>query len=144
MTAAVSIEEAQTGDLAWLVAVDRHVPEAWVRRCISHGEYLIAREADGPLGFLRYSWFWGTIPFMDLIWVDPARRRAGVGRALVARWETDMRSRGAEVLMTSSMSDEPEPQAWHRRNGFADSGQLTFGVAQPTPEVFFVKDLQRS
>jgi hypothetical protein len=36
---------------------------------------------------------------------------------------------------------EPEPQAWHRRNGFVEAGALTFGKLEPTPEVFFVKDL---
>ena len=52
-----------------------------------------------------------------------------------------MRSTGATVLMTSSMSDEAEPQVWHERNGFERSGTLTFGNYQLTPEVFFVKTL---
>lgn len=52
-----------------------------------------------------------------------------------------MREAGASLVMTSSMADEPEPQAWHRRNGFVESGSLTFGRLQPTPEVFFVKPL---
>jgi GNAT superfamily N-acetyltransferase len=141
MTAAFSIDVARVADAPWLIAADSHVPEAWVRRCIGHEEYFMAKDESGPIGFLRYSWFWGGIPFMDLIWVDPAHRRAGVGRALVAAWAAAMAERGAKVLMTSSMSDEPEPQAWHRANGFIESGQLTFGSAQPTPEVFFVREL---
>lgn len=57
-------------------------------------------------------------------------------------WEREMRRENYKVLMTSSQENEPEPQAWHRRNGFAESGQLTFGQQQTVPEIFFVKDLQ--
>jgi GNAT superfamily N-acetyltransferase len=128
-------------DLTWLSAVDSHVPSAWIQRCINHDEYLIAEVADAPVGFIRFSRFWGTIPFMDLIWVAPDHRSKGVGTRLVEKWEATMRRQGAKVLMTSSMVDEPEPQAWHQRNGFQPSGALTFGSAQATPEVFFVKSL---
>jgi GNAT superfamily N-acetyltransferase len=135
------VREAAPRDTTWLLEVDHHVDAAWVQRCIRSGEYLIAEAGDAPCGFMRFSWFWGTVPFMDLIWVAPAHRRAGAGTLLFQAWEKAMRGRGAEVLMTSSMSDELEPQEWHRRNGFVASGQLTFGQAQAMPEVFFVKNL---
>lgn len=64
-----------------------------------------------------------------------------MGTALLRAWQSKPLKHGAEVLVTSSMSDEPEPQAWHRRNGFVESGAVTFGRAQPTPEVFFVMSL---
>jgi hypothetical protein len=43
---------------------------------------------------------------------------SGIGRALVEQWEIAMRDEGATLLMTSSVSDETEPQAWHKKNGF--------------------------
>lgn len=138
MSDPVAIDVATMEDLSWLVA-DRNATAPWVRRCLSLGEYLIARRDGVRIGFLRFSWFWGAIPFMDAIHVVPDFPKLGVGRALVRAWEAQMRAAGAEVLMTSSMSDEREPQAWHRRQGFEESGRLTFGVAQPTPEVFFIK-----
>ena len=85
--------------------------------------------------------FWGNIPYMDLIRVLEIHRQRGVGSGLLRFWEREMKKRGAKTLMTSSMTDEPEPQIWHKRNGFRECGQLTFGRQQPTPEVFFVKDL---
>lgn len=136
----IEIATASAEDIGWLTAHE-HVPEDWIRRCVSHEEYLIARAAARPLGFLRFSWFWGAIPYMDLIYVLADARRQGVGSALFRSWEETMRRKGAKLLMTSSMSDEPEPQAWHRRNGFADSGSLTFGKLQEVPEAFFVKPL---
>jgi GNAT superfamily N-acetyltransferase len=135
------VSKADSADIAWLLAHDAHVPETWVRRCVGLGEYLIARRNAEPVGYLRFSWFWGTVPFIDQISVLETEQRRGAGTALFNAWEAEMRAAGATVLMTSSMSDEPEPQAWHRRNGFKDSGRLTFGPAQKTPEVFFIKTL---
>jgi GNAT superfamily N-acetyltransferase len=137
----LTVSKATSADIPWLLIRDNHVPEAWLRRCVDLGEYLIAKRGDAPVGYLRFSWFWGTVPFMDQINVLEAEQRRGAGTALVQAWEAEMRAAGAIVLMTSSMSDEPEPQAWHRRNGFKDSGALTFGPAQETPEVFFIKTL---
>lgn len=126
----------------WLLAQDRHVPEQWVRRCLSHGEYIVAEQESEPVGFLRYSWFWGSIPFMDLILVLPVHQRCGVRTALFRHWEAAMRNAGATLLMTSSQSDETEPQAWHRRNGFHETGNVSFGHLQSVSEVFLVKDLR--
>jgi len=136
-----TVTPASPADRDWLLAEDNHIPAAWVDRCIVAGEYLIARVNGERRGFLRFSWFWRAIPYMELIRVAETEQRKGIGTALLRRWESDMRAKGAELLMTSSMSDEPEPQAWHRRNGFVESGSLTFRHMQTTPEVFFVKKL---
>jgi GNAT superfamily N-acetyltransferase len=140
-TASVQVDIATLADAPWLVAWDTHVAPDWVRRCLDLKEYYIARSGAERIGFLRHSRFWGVIPFMDLIYVAPAWRRQGVGSALLEAWRQAMADQGASVLMTSSLSDEPEPQAWHERNGFERAGSLTFGAHQSTPEVFFVKSL---
>ena len=114
---------------------------AWVERCLQHQEYLVATDNNVLVAYLRFSLFWGTIPYLDLIWVEASRRRQGIGTALFQRWEQMMRDRNATVFMTSSELAEPEPQQWHLRNGFQPCGQLTFGQQQPTPECFFIKNL---
>jgi ribosomal protein S18 acetylase RimI-like enzyme len=134
---------AQSRHVTWLVVHDQHVPESWARRCISLSEYFVAELDGSPVGFLRFSWFWGTIPYMEMIQVLPEQRHSGIGRALVEQWETAMRDEGATLLMTSSVSDETEPQAWHEKNGFREAGRITFGRLQPTAEVFFIKDLHQ-
>lgn len=135
------VEFAGAADIGRLKALDSHIEPAWVERCVAAGEYLVAREGGDIAGFLRFTWFWRTMPYMELIMVRAERRRGGIGSRMLAAWETAMRAEGAELVITSSMADEPEPQAWHRRNGFAESGELTFGHLQTTPEVFFVKRL---
>lgn len=135
------VEQANAGDQAWLRAHDRHIPAVWVDRCVRDREYLIARSGGAAAGFLRFTWFWRSIPYMELIHVVEDRRRSGVGTALVALWEAQMRAAGARLLMTSCMADELAPQAWHRRNGFQDCGDLRFGLVQPEAELFLVKDI---
>lgn len=140
----IRIRCADSLHIAWLVEHDRHVSEPWVRRCVSLGEYWVAQRDESLAGFLRFSRFWGSIPYLDMIQVLPECRRSGVGSRLFRSWEEAMRREGATLLMTSSVGDETEPQAWHRRNGFRESGRIDFGHLQPVPEVFLIKDLRAS
>lgn len=104
-------------------------------------EYYVARFKGKRCGFLRFGYFWGIIPNMEMIGVDENIQRSGLGTAMFNRWEIDMREKGAKILMTSAMSNESEPQTWDRRNGFKESGQISFGNLQTQPEMFLVKDL---
>tara|TARA_B100002003_G_C14018753_1_gene491341 strand:+ start:682 stop:921 length:240 start_codon:yes stop_codon:yes gene_type:complete len=78
---------------------------------------------------------------MDMIWVVPENRGQGAGLQLFNFWEHEMKKEKCFTLLTSSMSDEKEPQEFHKKNGFIECGSLTFGDVQKTPEIFFVKDL---
>jgi ribosomal protein S18 acetylase RimI-like enzyme len=133
---------ASLQDLPWLMENDGYVSADWVERCINHQEYITVSEGNHNLGFLRFSLFWGEIPYMSLIMVKPDHQKRGIGTAMFNFWEQAMREKGAKVLLTSSDYDELDPQAWHKRNGFEACGQLTFGTFQPTPEIFFVKNLK--
>lgn len=136
-----NITTANSTHNEWLIEHDPHVDASWINRCIFHGEYIIALCGDSPVGFLRYSWFWGKIPYMDMVYVAPEQRGSGIGRKMLRHWEMLMLAKGADVLMTSSVADELEPQAWHRSNGFHEQGRISFGSFQPQSEVFFIKDL---
>ncbi len=137
------VEIAKPGrkDKEWLFREDSHVGEAWISRCIDLGEYLIAREQAEIVGFLRFSRFWGRIPYMEMIRVLDGHRRSGVGTALFLTWEKEMRESGARLLMTSSECDESRPQDWHRRNGFSETGSIGLPGIQTVPEVFFLKTI---
>ncbi|API54247.1 GNAT family N-acetyltransferase [Rhizobium leguminosarum] len=135
----VVVASAGRADIDWLVREDASAGEAWVSRCVALGEYLVAREAGEIVGFLRFSRFWGRVPYMEMIRVLPGHRRSGVGTALFLAWEDAMRDDGARLLMTSSECDESRPQDWHRRNGFSETGAIELPGLQSVPEVFFIK-----
>lgn len=134
------VRRGRSEDLSWLVDHD-DVDEDWIKRCIGYGEYFVVEQDGELIGFLRFSRFWGNIPYMDMIRVLPTHRHAGVGTALFLAWESAMIDEGAEHLMTSSEWAEAEPQAWHRRNGFKAAGSIDLRIIQPSPEIFFLKDI---
>ncbi|MGR9241034.1 GNAT family N-acetyltransferase [Rhizobium leguminosarum] len=135
----VEVARAGRADIDWLVREDASSGEAWVSRCAALGEYLLAWQAGEIVGFLRFSRFWGRVPYMEMIRVLPEHRRSGVGTALFLAWEEAMRGDGARLLMTSSECDESRPQDWHRRNGFCETGEIELPGLQSVPEVFFIK-----
>ncbi|AUW44650.1 GNAT family N-acetyltransferase [Rhizobium leguminosarum] len=137
----VEVARAGRADIDWLVREDAGAGEAWVSRCVALGEYLVAREAGEIVGFLRFSRFWGRVPYMEMIRVLHEHRRSGVGTALFLAWEEAMRGDGARMLMTSSECDESRPQDWHRRNGFSETGAIELPGLQSVPEVFFIKQI---
>ena len=53
----ISIRKAREADIDYLLNMDKHVEEAWIRSCMALDEYLLA-EVDGKLrAFMRYSFF---------------------------------------------------------------------------------------
>lgn len=142
----VSVRYGEESDFDWLCSRDtQYVSEDWIRRCLGHKEYIIATDGNAPdryLGYIRFSMFWGVVPYLDMIRVIEGEQRRGVGSAMFSFWQDEMIKRGSDILMTSSLRDELEPQAWHWRNGFRESGKLTFGSFEPKTEVFFVKELR--
>ncbi len=97
--------------------------------------------AEGrPVGLLRWSLFWNSIPFCDLLIIRDGERRKGHGRALMAFWEADMRRRGYDLVMTSTQSDE-EAQHFYRKLGYRDCGsfELPFSGHEQSPELILAK-----
>ncbi|MBB6488419.1 GNAT family N-acetyltransferase [Rhizobium lusitanum] len=134
------VRRGRSEDLPWLIEHD-DASDDWIKRCIQFEEYFVV-ELDGELaGFLRFSRFWGKIPYMDMIRVLPSLQRSGAGTALFRAWERAMVGEGAQHLMTSSEWAEAEPQAWHRRNGFKAAGSIDLRIFQSSPEIFFLKDI---
>ena len=64
---------------------------------------------DPIVGVLRYSLFWETIPFLDLLYLEEAYRNRGFGTELMHEWESAMAVRGYGYVMTSTQADE---DAW--------------------------------
>ena len=137
----VIVRFAGPEDLEWSVVEDGHVTERIIRHKIINDEIIIA-ELDGqPIGYLRLEFLWSTIPYIGVIFVIESYRNEGIGQKILAFLEDHLRSIGHDVLYSSSQTNEPEPQAWHRSVGFVESG-IIFGINEGgIGEVFFRKSL---
>ncbi len=128
--------------LEWCVVEDVHVTEQVIRHKIINDEIIIA-ELDGqPIGYLRIEYLWSNIPYIGVIFVIDDYRNEGIGGKILTFLEDYLRSRGHDVLYSSSQVNEPEAQAWHRSVGFVESGIISGINEGGIGEVFFRKSLR--
>lgn len=80
-------------DLDYLVEKD-HIDGDMIGEKIARQEFIVARQDDRRVGFLRYNYFWDDVPFMNLLWVRGDLRSRGFGTQLISFWEEEMRKLG--------------------------------------------------
>jgi GNAT superfamily N-acetyltransferase len=134
-----SIRVASPDDLPFISREDHHINAAMQARKVAAGEILIAHHADEPVGYLRYGYFWDSVPFMNLLKVVAPWRKQGIGRQLVTYWEAEMQRAGYEMVMTSTLANE-DGQHFYRRQGYQDIGGFVL-PAEPL-ELILVKYLK--
>ena len=138
-TMTVEIEYADGRDLGYLQRHDELVPPDTTRDKIARREVIVVRVDGSSIGWLRFGYLWDTVPFMNLLFVEEGRRSQGYGSRMIGFWESEMRARGCDLVMTSSQADE-RAQHLYRRLGYRDCGSLLFPGQIPL-EVVFVKSL---
>ena len=120
----MTVKLAEMKDNRRIANLDRHIPPARLDECIEQGQvYVLEDTDDSVFGVLRYSFFWQTIPFLDLIYLDEACRGNGYGTEMMRKWECDMKACGYRYVMTSTQADETawlfyEKLGYRRVGGF--------------------------
>jgi aminoglycoside 6'-N-acetyltransferase I len=66
----------------------------------------------------------GPAAYLEGIWVEPAHRRRGVARALLAAAETWARERGLAHLGSDALLGNEASHSWHRAAGFGEVVRL--------------------
>ena len=142
----IVIRHAIPKDFTTVRRIDPHSkyidPEKIRTKMQSH-EIILAFDGKKPVGIIKFSYFWATRPYMDLIWVSEDYRGMGIGTQLLAYLEHYLVGEGYTYLYTSSEEDELTPQTWHQRHGFQKCGVLS-AINLPhdtTSEVFFYKHI---
>jgi GNAT superfamily N-acetyltransferase len=98
----------------------------------SEGLQLIARDTDGtPLGFATIYWTWqtlhaGRVGVLNDLFVVPASRGSGTGRALIERCRELCRERGAEKLVWETAPDNATAQRLYDGIGATKSTWLSY------------------
>ena len=140
MNQTVTVDFASKDDEAWLFDNDASLARNIIQAKIERREYIIAKGDERYLGFLRLSYLWSFIPFIEVIAVEDVYQRQGVGKKMVSLLEEFARQQGQQLIMSSS--DDAGAQEWHRRIGFEQAGAITdFEPIQKDPEIIFIKRL---
>lgn len=129
----IEIRYVQAKDKEFWYRLDKHLPEREFSNKVGNKQGYILLDGDKPVGLLRYNLFWDNTPFCTLLFVDCNYRRKGYGRKLMEHWETDMKSHGYGMFLTSTQADE-EAQHFYRKLGYKDCGGFVIpipGYEQP-------------
>lgn len=136
------IRYVQSADKESWYRLDRHLPEEEFEGKVRDKRGYVLLEKGKVAGLLRYNLFWDSIPFCTMLYIDSDCRSQGLGKALMAHWEADMKRQGYGMVLTSTQADE-DAQHFYRKLGYQDCGGLILnipGYQQPT-ELFFLRKL---
>ncbi|MBE5876317.1 MAG: GNAT family N-acetyltransferase [Lachnospiraceae bacterium] len=136
------IRYIQQEDKDFWYSLDKHLPVSeFEDKVRNHRGYVLLVE-DKPIGLLRYNLFWDNTPFCTMLFVDWDYQGKGYGRLLMNHWESDMKSQGYGMLLTSTQVDE-NAQHFYRKLDYKDCGGFVIDIpeyAQPM-EMFFIKGI---
>lgn len=120
----IKIRFAKKSDKVFWFSLDKHLPEREFGNKVRDRQAYVITVDGFPAGILRYNLFWDNTPFCTLLYIADGYQRRGLGKALMYRWEADMRALGYDRVLTSTQSDE-SAQHFYRAIGYSDCGSLT-------------------
>lgn len=136
------IRYVQSADKKFWYSLDKHLPEKEFKDKVDNKRGYVLLENSKPIGLLRYNLFWDNTPFCTMIFVEWNYHGKGYGKRLMKHWESDMKSQGYGMLLTSTQVDE-EAQHFYRKLGYKDCGGFIIDIPkyeQPM-EMFFIKSI---
>lgn len=139
------IELAQSKDKQKIAKLDSYIRSARLDECIWNGQVYVLKDdsikngGQNVVGVLRYSLFWQSIPFVDLLYIDESYRGKGFGSQMMNEWEQTMKTCGYKYVMTSTQADET---AWsfYEKLGYRKSGGF-FPPDQKAEEWIYLKKI---
>ena len=123
----MEIRHVELQDKAGWYLLDRHLPKDGFDEKIRNKQGYVLVNEGKIVGVLRYNLFWDNTPFCTLLLIDEKYRGQGLGRLLMDRWESDMKSQDYGMLMTSTQVDE-DAQHFYRKLGYKDCGGFVVDV----------------
>lgn len=134
------IRLAETKDMPSLLKYDRHLPHTRISECLWNQRIYAVCLEKKMVGVLRYSLFWQTIPFLDLLYIDESCRGRGLGRQAMAHWEAAMQTMGYKYTMLSTQEDETA-KLFYEKLGYRQVGAF-LPPEQEAREIMYLKTLK--
>ena len=135
----MEIRLAAGEDKQQILRYDNHIPQNQVEACIRNQRMVVLQNEKKIMGVLRYSLFWQTIPFLDLLYIDEACRGMGYGSRMMAHWEDAMGRMGYKYVMLSTQEDE-NAKYFYEKLGYRRIGAF-LPPEQEALEIMYLKEL---
>lgn len=135
----LAILKATEKEIIDIMRYDKHISEERLRSCIINGTVYAIKLDDIIIGVMRYSLFWQSIPFLDLIFIDFHYHGKGVGKQAMDYWESQMKALGHKYTLTSTQEDETV-QFFYEKIGYIRTGEF-LPPEQDAKELIYQKAL---
>ena len=138
----LEVRYVEKEDKDFWYSLDKHLPESEFEKKVRDKQAYVLLEDGNAVGLLRFNLFWDNTPFCTMLFVDWSKQKKGYGRELMKYWESDMKSQGYSMVLTSTQVDE-DAQHFYRKLGYKDGGGVTVdipGYEQPM-EMFMSKGI---
>lgn len=134
----MKIRFAEKSDIEILSTYDKHIGIIELESAVSLGRVIVAEDTGTLIGWLRWNLFWDNTPFMNMLFIPEQYRNCGFGRTMASYWEKQMKAKGYDLVMTSSLSNEAA-QHFYRKLNYVDSGALL--LPEEPLEIIFTKKI---
>ena len=114
---------AEHSDIPDIKVFDKHISTHMLEKAISDGRVIVFKTADIIMGIARWSYFWDSIPFMNMLYVPDGYTHHGIGTELLCFWESEMYVQGFTRVLISTLTQE-KGQHFLRKFGYRDIGSL--------------------
>ena len=135
----MEIRPADRDDKQKILKYDNHIPHNKVGECIRNQLVYVLWDEGKIVGVLRYSLFWQSIPFLDLLYIDGDYRGKGYGRQMMEHWESVMRRENYKYVMLSTQEDETA-KYFYEKLGYRRIGAF-LPPEQEADEIMYLKTL---
>lgn len=135
----VEIRLADRKEIQKIIRYDNHIHPERMEGCIGNRQVFVLCVETEIVGVLRYSLFWQTIPFLDLLYIDEAYRGKGFGRQMMAYWEAVMQKMQCKYVMLSTQEDETA-KYFYEKLGYRRIGAF-LPPEQDADELMYLKTL---
>ena len=138
----LEVRYVEKEDKDFWYSLDKHLPESEFEKKVRDKQAYVLLEDGNAVGLLRFNLFWDNTPFCTMLFVDWSKQKKCYGRELMKYWESDMKSQGYGMVLTSTQVDE-DAQHFYRKLGYKDCGGFTVdipGYEQPM-EMFMSKGI---
>jgi ribosomal protein S18 acetylase RimI-like enzyme len=136
----MEIRMADSKDQKNIMEYDSHIPHDRLGACIRDQFVYVLWDEKSIVGVLRFSLFWQSIPFLDLLYIDEAYQGKGYGRQMMAHWESAMQAMGYKYVMLSTQEDETA-KYFYEKLGYRRIGAF-LPPEQDADEIMYLKPLE--
>lgn len=100
------------------------------------GGFWVARNTDGPVGSIALTPLKGNAAELDVMYVAPDHRGAGVAQDLLATLEDHARRAGVTEVRLRAGDPQPEALRFHARAGYSPIPPFGRWIGDPTARCF--------